>query len=310
MSALIRDSIRLRKKESLLILANTENLENATILWQQALKIATSAFLLQVPPSSPKSRFLSSLPLMLGQTDVLIVAGDLRWFNEKQFAALLKHGTRIAYLPLLNEILTKRSMHIDHKKLDKVSNRLAEVFSIGQTMSLNNGRDTCLEMSIKKEKGIAEIGAVRDKGTFTILPGGKAQIRPAPGSCNGVVVVDGSIDGVGLVNEPIRLQFKDGRLARIYGNNEAQKFRDYLKANWNSTSRDLVRIGVGTNHNAKLAGDLVEDETAFGRVHLGIGHSQQAAGAPLTPDYIRVTLRNSDLEIDGRPIVRRGKMMV
>jgi leucyl aminopeptidase (aminopeptidase T) len=122
--------------------------------------------------------------------------------------------------------------------------------------------------------------------------------------------VDGSIDGVGLVNEPIRLQFKDGRLARIYGNKEAQKFRDYLKANWNSTSRDLVRIGVGTNHNAKLAGDLVEDETAFGRVHLGIGHSHQAAGAPLTPDYIRVTLRNSDLEIDCRPIVRRGKLMV
>lgn len=309
-SVLARDCFRLKKNERILILADKKSHELMETLLQHALKSTQAAFLVKIPEIQRKTDYLTKLLALVNGVDVLLIACDFRLGNTAQLSRLQKEGTRIAYVPCLDSIIRRRSLNINYRKLEMASKKLADIFSIGKNLELTNGNGTHAQMSIMKVKGASESGQIRTRGSFAVLPGGKAHIRPIPGTCNGLIVVDGSIEGVGLVNQPIRLQFKNGQLTRVVGNSsEAQVFRRRLRA-ISRPPNHLIRVGVGTNHNIRLWGNPFEDETALGRIHLGIGHLDQEQTGIENINYVRVSLRNADLNIDGRSVVRHGKVTI
>lgn len=305
----IRECIKLKKHESTLIITDAKSITPATTVWGYIQTLTNNAFLVQIPQLE-KPGFFTLFLKMLNEIDVLIIACDIEFQYLEKLEKFTNTGSRIVYFSHFNQLIRKKSIHINYSKLKKVSNRIADIFSIGHNLELKSSNGTSLQMSIKKESGITQDGKMNEKGMFSIFPSGRAQVCPVKGTANGIVVVDGSIQGVGQISEEIKLQFKNGRLARIYGNNQADILRKYLKNNPFHTARDLIRIGVGTNRNARVSGNPFEDEVAYGKIHLGIGQVNHSNRCSNLLNYLRIILRKAELTIDGRQVISNGKMMV
>ena len=89
---------------------------------------------------------------------------------------------------------------------------------------------TDITMPIAGRTAHASSGLFREKGLWGNLPTGEAYLAPLEGRSNGVVVVDGSMAGVGMVLEPIRIVVEDGYATDITGGAEAARLRGVARA--------------------------------------------------------------------------------
>ena len=78
-----------------------------------------------------------------------------------------------------------------------------------------NGSD--LRLGLEGRKAISDAGELSAPGAFGNLPCGEGFIAPVEGTCEGPLVVDGSIAAVGIPDEPVTLTVAAGRLADATG---------------------------------------------------------------------------------------------
>lgn len=67
-------------------------------------------------------------------------------------------------------------------------------------------------------------------GDFGNLPARETCTAPIEGSTEGVVIVEGSMAPLGLLNNPIKLSIKSGRIAKIEGGDEAARLKMFLES--------------------------------------------------------------------------------
>jgi len=307
--SILQNCLKLERTESLQILCDPEFQRLAQHFYQVAIQITPSVFVTQVP----KEVFIGYSPEVLihfltgADVELILTSSDIH--NIAPYQKALAKGVRIAYLPKIAEETLIRVMAARHQKISNRSEKLAEIFSIGKKALVTNVDGTHLTFSLFREQGIVETGLLHKRGTFSVLPGGRAQVRPNPGTCEGEVVINGALEGVGLLQAPVILKIKKGFITKIYGGKEAQIFRHYLNS-FKKNMRCIVRLGVGTNHRAKLCGNLLADERVLGTFHLGIGDLATATSTTLTPFYCRGVLLKPNLVIDGRQILQNGKFSI
>ena len=308
LQAILLSCLKLQRDESLHVLCDQEFQQLAQYFWQVALRITSSVFITQVPEEVLQGHS-PAIGYFLSNADVGVILTSSVIHNITPYQKALAKGVRIAYLPKITEKTLQRIMAARPQKISNKSKKLADIFSIGKKVSVTSINGMHLTFSISHEQGIAETGLLHKRGTFSILPGGRALVRPNPGTCGGEVLINGSLEGVGLLRNPVILKIKEGYITKIYGGEEAQIFRRYLNS-FKKNMRYIVRLGVGTNHRARLCGHILEDERAFGTLHLGIGDSTTATSESLTPHYCCGVLLKPNLVIDGRQISQNGKFLV
>jgi leucyl aminopeptidase (aminopeptidase T) len=114
-------------------------------------------------------------------------------------------------------------------------------------------------------------------------------------------VFDGSLAGYGLLAAPLTVTLRAGRAVAATG--EAGRWLlDTLDAG-GSTGRLIAELGIGTNPNARVSGQIIEDEKALGTAHLAFGTSASFGGANLADVHIDGLLRQPTIELDGRVIL-------
>ncbi len=309
---LLSKCLNLRATSKLLILTSPEFQEFAESLWQRALQIASSSFLIKSPGDGPfAARRSALLRGMLHSADVALIAGHKAPFSIKEAEWLQKQGVKLAWLACQDLSLLRRILHADHEKMGRVSRRLADVFSIGRKLEISHENGSHLEISIDAAHGFANDGCLSRTQTAVVIPGGMADVRPKAKTARGVLILQdtGALEGVGPVREPLKLFFREGRLYRIEGGEPAQKFRKRFAAE-GIPKKDLSYVGVGTNHRARFGRNFIEDERAFGTVHLRIGVYSPSPASPFRNKTVLVALQNVTLTIDNHTVVEKGKICV
>jgi leucyl aminopeptidase (aminopeptidase T) len=273
-------------------------------IWKFASQISTGACLLQLPGDWDWSQQI--IDQSIQHADLVLFLVPLR---NLPFPLLKKWSAphrKIGVLPTNDVGFLARTLSVNYAKMDKLSRRIAEILSIGKKLRIEDGNGGFLEASIQHAKGQAFTGSV-EKGQLTFLPGGRALIVPMLEHCSGRIVLDGAISDVGLVKGTVQLFFRDGRLVRISGGEDAQRLRKYLRTE-KIPSKYLTWISVGTNHHAKVCGSLHEDELSLGRIQIAIGEPGSEGMPDLSRPYARLTLKKSRLLVDGRLLVDNGKI--
>lgn len=141
------------------------------------------------------------------------------------------------------------------------------------------------------------------------LPAGEVFCAPIEGSAEGTVFFPKVfIEGHGFA-EGLKLEFKQGRVARFSAVKGAGHFSKYLAENTPST-RVLAELGIGCNAAAGFSGYVLTDEKVAGTIHLAIGnntggyHGRNKASGHL--DMVK-PMQGGVLEVDGRVVMRGGR---
>jgi leucyl aminopeptidase (aminopeptidase T) len=111
-----------------------------------------------------------------------------------------------------------------------------------------------------------------------------------------------------VVDTSVEITIEAGRLRAATGA-QAEVLLDLL-APGGEDGRNVAELGIGTNEQATLSGNVIEDEKILGTCHIAFGASAAIGGTVQTPVHIDCVVLEPTIEIDGEPVVRDGELVV
>ena len=73
---------------------------------------------------------------------------------------------------------------------------------------------------------------------------------------------------------------------------------------------NIAELGIGTNHGAKIIGEVLEDEKVLGTAHIAIGTNISNGGRIKAPVHLDGVFTKPTIYVDGKKIIENGKMLV
>jgi leucyl aminopeptidase (aminopeptidase T) len=281
-----------------------------TALFAAALDLGLTAMLMEIPargasgsePPAPVAAAMAAAAVTLAPTSRSLTHTDAR---RRACAA----GGRVATLPGITEDCMVRCLAADYDRIAAVTHRITAQLTAGKLAHLTCPNGTDLRLPLEGVNAIASTGLIREPGQGGNLPSGEAYLRPVEGATEGVLVVDGSMADVGLLEDQvIRVEIAAGLAARFSGGPAAEQLARLLDAH-GPRGRNVAELGVGTNDRATLTGMVLEDEKVAGTVHVAFGNNVGMGGTVNVPIHLDGVLRRPTLVVDGVTIVRDGRLL-
>jgi leucyl aminopeptidase (aminopeptidase T) len=217
-------------------------------------------------------------------------------------------GARIASLPGVTEEMLARLMSADIGELRRRGRDLARALTDAAEARITCPNGSDLRLGLEGRAAIPDAGELGSPGAFGNLPCGEGFIAPVEGTGEGRLVIDGSIAGVGAVAEPVTLTVERGHLVDATGSQGA-RLLDLLRAHGREATQ-VAELGIGTNENALLTGNVLEDEKILGSAHVAFGASAAIGGNVQVPVHLDCVVLRPTLEIDGRTVARDGELLI
>lgn len=242
------------------------------------------------------------------ECDVLIAPTAKSVSHTEARRAASEKGVRAATMPDITTEMLARTMGADFAEVKRRSRAVADRLTAGSEVHVTTPRGSDLRLSIRGREGISDDGDLRERGAFGNMPAGEGFIAPVEGRTNGRLVIDGTIWPLGILDDPLVLDFEDGYVTSLSGLG-ANTFRAVLEP-YGREAFAVAELGIGTNDAAKLSGNVLEDEKILGTIHLAIGDNHSFGGTVRVSSHQDGIVLNPTLTIDNEPLLEAGRLLV
>ncbi|MFQ5762619.1 MAG: aminopeptidase, partial [Candidatus Bathyarchaeia archaeon] len=306
----VENCMGLREKETLLIVTDTTRIAIANAL--AAIGYATGADVtvaIYTPrqmhgeePPNPVAEAMKAADVVLAPTKYSIT-------HTKARKQATDAGARIATMPMITEeMLTTGAMTANYVEVKALSEKLTRLITEAKTIRVTSPAGTDVAMKLGR-KALADTGIFHTPGSFGNLPAGEAYTAPLEGTAEGVMVVDGSIAGVGILTQPVTCTIRRGRIEEIAGGVEATTFREIL-AKTDANAWSVAEVGLGANAAARLTGNALEDEKVLGTVHIAVGNNLYMGGNQESKVHLDAILQKPTVTLDELIALERGELRI
>ncbi len=217
-------------------------------------------------------------------------------------------GVRVGSLPGVTEEMLIRLMNGDLEEIRRRGWAIVSAMNGGAEVRITCRHGSDLRLGLEGRLGIVDAGELSNRGAFGNLPCGEGFIAPLEGTAEGTLVVDGSIAEVGLLDTPTSLTVRAGHITDATGP-EGARLMELLTAH-GPEATNVAELGIGTNEEAILTGNILEDEKILGTAHVAFGASAAIGGTVQVPVHLDCVLLEPTVEIDGETIVSGGDLLV
>lgn len=308
-TALLLKCMGLRRGESCLVVCDNTRKELGSAVYKAASKItdATSLTLVQSPePGGWLSETLARLEKEMVSRDVILMLTGRSLSHTNARRRAVEGGARLASMPGITGDILLRAASANYHAIGKKSERLRDMLTAAETVSVETELGTEITFSVKGMAGHMEDGLYDRQGTWGNMPAGEACIGPKEGTAEGVIVVDWSMSSIGRLEAPILIRVQEGRAVEIRGK-QADKLLEKLHP-FGRAAFTLAEFALGTNEWAQLSGIVLEDEKVFGTAHFALGNNISFGGTTDVPIHLDGVLRYPTVIVDGNRIMERGKL--
>lgn len=246
---------------------------------------------------------------LMKQADIVLcpTSKSLTHTDSRRAASLA--GVRVATLPGVTEAIMIRCMNADYNQIAARTRRVCERLERTKVVRVTAPAGTDITMPIAGRQAHASSGLFREKGQWGNLPTGEAYLAPLEGRSEGVVVVDGSMAGVGLLSRPLRIVVEGGYATEITGGAEADTLIGLLEPHGRD-ARTVAEFGVGTNDKATLTGVILEDEKVMGTIHVAFGDNKSMGGSVRVASHLDGLVRNPTVWFDDAKVMDEGRLLI
>ena len=205
------------------------------------------------------------------------------------------------------EMMVHGGIEADFPSIAPLCKALAAKLAGSKTIHLTSPHGTDLTYSAVGRRGNALYGVV-ESGQFSTIPTIEANVSPLEGSANGTIVANASIPyiGIGVLEEPVVCQVRDGKIISIEGGRQAQLLREDLEKKNDPNVYNIAEMGMGMNPNCYFCGFMLEDEGVEGSVHIGIGTSITLGGTVKAACHYDLIMTGATVEADGVVLLKDG----
>lgn len=303
----IRDCLGVKAGEEVLVVANPATSGLGVALREEAGSVGAEATLAIIserashagePPATVASAMM--------RADVLVAPTVQSLSHTDARRRATETGTRTATLPGVTSEMLARVMSDDMVELRRRGDVIAAMLDRGTEARITCDHGSDLVLGLEGRTAIPDSGQLTEPGAFGNLPCGEGFISPA--TAEGILVVDGSIAGVGRVSEPVVLTIEAGHLVEATGT-AGKELMELLTVH-GPDGTNVAELGIGTNSKATLTGNILEDEKIAGTAHVAFGASAAIGGKVQVPVHLDVVSLEPEVTIDGTPVTLEGRLLV
>jgi leucyl aminopeptidase (aminopeptidase T) len=305
--AVVHECLGVKEGEEALVICNPATQRVGEMLREEAEGAGADAVLaLMYERSSHGAEPPRTIAEAMAAADVLMAPTVQSLSHTAARKRATDAGARCATLPGVTEEMLARVMSADMEGLRRKGQAVAEALDRAPEARITDANGTDLRLDLSGREAIPDAGELTEPGAFGNLPCGESFISPAGG--DGTLVIDGSLAGIGLVDEPVELVVEGGHLTSARGG-QGMAFMELLTVHGDDATT-IAELGVGTNEKAILTGEILEDEKIQGTCHIAFGASAGIGGTVQVPVHLDCIVMKPTLELDGEAIVRDGELLI
>lgn len=280
--------VSLKAGETVLIVTDMVQENIAKVLAAAAVERGAEVV---VSTMKPRQRAGEEPPKLIAESmkfaDVVLIPVSYSVTHTFAVKEAAENGARLLVLTdFTEEMLISGGIEADFRAIKPVCKGVADAFAKGSKVHVTSPGGTDLWLDITGRRGNA-LYCVVEPGEFSTIPTVEANSSPVEGSANGRIVADASVPylGIGVLNEPIVVDVKDGFITDIRGGRQAEVLKKDLASHNDPNCYNIAELGVGLNPKCKLCGIMLEDEGVIPTAHIGIGTSITLGGTVKAPTH-------------------------
>lgn len=293
-----------REGEKLLILTDLDQLDLAKEFVRAGNDLGVDTELICGPVrTSREMPEISQAALAKADACMMITTGSFT--HTKGRASATERGCRIASMPGITEEIVRKTLNADYDEVERIGEILAEKLDKCEKIHITTEAGTDLTLYCGGRKGIADTGKLVGKGAFGNLPAGEAMVAPIETKGDGVLVVDGVIADFKVMEEPLVLTFKDGRIVKSQGP-DGEDF-DRFTSQFEDTAKNVCEFGIGTNPQCSIMGNGLVDEKVFGTIHIACGNNLFMGGQQDCDMHYDMIIKAPTVWLDEECVIQEGR---
>lgn len=306
----LRDYLGLQKNETLLVITDEVEKQIGMTLFEAGKQLCKESILVEM-----KSRERNGeeppeqIAELMKKFDVVICPTYRSLTHTNARREAVKVGVRVATMPGITRSTMIRCLSADARKVVELTESVKNALENRKEIHILSKNGTNLKMNIDGRKILPSTGVLRNKSESGNLPSGEVYLAPLEGTTNGVIVFDGSIAGIGILKNPVKVIVKDGYAEKFIGKGEAKKLAQMLDK-VGRDARAIAEFGIGTNYKAKITGHILEDEKVLGTVHIAFGNNLSMGGVIDVPIHIDGLIKKPTVLVDDVVIMDNGVLLI
>lgn len=307
----LKEYMGLEEVETLLVITDENMTEIGHALYESGLKLCGEAFYVEMLSRAANGE---EPPLqvseMMKNVDVVVCPTTKSLSHTNAVRNATRLGIRVATMTGVTVDTMARCLNSDHTKVIETTEKVAELFKGAVEVVVTTKLGTNLSMIIEDRPIHQTTGVMRNIGEYGNLPSGHVSIAPIEDETNGTLILDGSLDILGRVENPVYMDIENGLATKISGKaGEARTFARILNK-LGDDGKIIGEFGVGTNYKAESSGEIIEEEKVLGAVHFGFGNNLSLGGKITVPIHNSSVIRNATVTVDGKTIIKNGKLIL
>ena len=255
---------------------------------------------------------------LMRQQQVILAPTRYSLTHTRAIRQALREGARVATMPgMTEEMFTHGGMSANFNEIKRKISNLGPYLRRRRIINVksDNGTDITFEVNWREWK-LDDNGICNRPRMLTNLPAGKAFIMPREGTMNGKVIIDGSWDAT-LLDEEIELEIENGIVIDVKGGTIAANIRQEfgevarkLRTKERENVWTVAEFGFGVNEQARLGGNVLEDEKRLGTCYFAIGDNTALGGNSSVGIHIPGVLKSPSVWLDDTQILDNGNFIL
>lgn len=314
---LVRDVLKVSSNEEVVITTDTGSDFQVTLSIAQASTALGAKPLIVLRNEAPtvgkamdKYLPVNTLSAALMNADVWIALDKSYLIYSTPYEKAMSVG-RVRYIELSGfnvDMMVRLIGRVNTQLLYEFQRKLARLTGRFRRMRIITELGTDVEFENDPNRPILVEGEVNGPGEYMLF--GQVDWAPIEESINGTIVIDGTVwPPIGILHSPIKLRVRDGKIIEVSGGSEAKVLEKWLRSFNDEKMFMVAHVTYGCHPpNAKLSGNIVEDERVWGAVVWGFG-SQSATfrgKLGLASSHVDAVVLNNTIYGDGELIVKDG----
>ncbi len=272
-NTVLNQCMNVQKDEKVLILndGNDQDLINSLIEVLEDKGIEHSLMEYEQPESSgeePPNEVADAMK----NFDVVIAPTQKSISHTKAREDANQSGTRVATMPTVSKEIWNTSLQADYSEVKRITHKVHELLKDTSEVRVTTPSGTDLKFQVDIDTYDLDTGFIQEKGSFGNLPAGEPSGFPE--GIEGTLV----IDHFPFSPSAKKVEIRNGKVVAMENKEGAETSELEKVFEKHSCSMKIAEFGFGTNPEATLIGNTLQDEKVLGTVHFAFGDNTSYVG--------------------------------
>lgn len=311
---IIKDWMRIRGQDRLLIVTSDKYMLEASMLEKEALKRKATVDIEIVEKTGIHvGVYFDENEKVFDDYTAIIAATDYSLVTTRAAKRSIEKGSKFLSLPLYvrdgRSMLSYDFIRMDTKKSRMMAGIIMKYIRNSSMIQIVTENGTNLKVYKRNRKPGFFNGVLKDGGGYSSASF-EVYVPIEETKTEGTMIVDGSLGYIGRPKEAIEIKLSQGRIVEIQDNESGLVLKKYIEEYEDPGMYVASEFAIGLNSYAKCRGRCyIEDESAYGTFHIGFGRNIALGGVHEANGHFDLVGLNPDIYADNRKIMHQGRII-